>query len=469
MCRVRFGLTGVYFDSLEPSRPREEVFQPLIAAIPPVAQNKQGDVVPEAIDGGAIKEKVVTATGTPKNDEDGTTKTPRDSSLSSSRDEEGCRLAKKAKTNHASVGSKRVRDSSLSSSPSSVSLSSSSSSASSPPSSDEDQVHKSANSKISVQASKRPKPVNSRTTQKCNDKSFKTHTSIPPGGLTKAPAAKRVRFAMDVQKRNTPSDDASDTSSSHSSDDSYTDPPSPTEPYDAFAGYYRTPGASRSHHIDGRTAGSRMRFPAAAEINTDGADGFLDSEDGSEVDVQGLPVKERPPRTVRAVGKSQIRDQRHHLNISTPPARSKHSGRVMDQSRIMAGGLESNVDSGLHLEQSQEGQKKPVSPLQSGGQLRYPKLRSGKNLLEPIFVVRPNFLSDTKKKGMPADMLSSSGYSRGISKNGHEGAKTPPPRPTRVKAPKKNKTTKYRAPSVSDDCKRDAEFDEDLGLRIRDV
>ena len=212
-----------------------------------------------------------------------------------------------------------------------------------------------------------------------------------------------------------------------------------------------------------------MRFPAAEDINADGADGFLDSEDGSEVDVQVLPVKERPPRTVRAVGKGQIRDQRHHLNISTPLARSKHSGRVMDQSRVTAGELESNVDSGVHLEQSQEGQKKGVSPLQSGGHLRYPKLRSGRNLPEPIFVVRPNFLSNTKKKGMPADMLSSSGYSRGISENGHEDAKTPPPRPTRVKAPKKNKTTKYRAPSVSDDCKRDAEFDEDLGLLVRDV
>ncbi len=268
---------------------------------------------------------------------------------------------------------------------------------------------------------------------------------------------------MDVQERNIPSDGASDTSSSHSSDDSYTDPPSPTEPYDAFAGYYRTPGASISHRIDGRIAGSRTHFPAAEETDTDGADNFLDGEDGSEVDVQGLPVKRRPPKTVRAARKGRALDQRHHLSIPTPLTRSKHSGRVMDQSRVMAGELESKIDGGLHLEQSHRGKEQSVSPLQLGGQLRYPKLRSGKNYPEPVFVIRPSSLSNAKKKGTLADTLNSS---RGISKNGHEGT---PPQPTRVKAPKKDKTTKYRAPSVSDDLKRDAEFDEDLGLLVRDV
>lgn len=467
MCRVRFGLTGIYFDSLEPSRPREEFFQPLIAAIPPVAQNKQRDVVPEAIDGGVIKEKVVLETRLSKNDEDGIAKNPSDSS-SSSRDEEGCRLAKNAKTNLAFVENKRVQDSSSSSSsslPSSASLLP----LSSPPStSDEDQIHKRANSKASVQAPKPPKPTNSRTTQRCNDKSSKRHTSIPLGRLTKAPPAKRVRFAMDVQERIIPSEDVNDTSSSHSSDDSYTDPPSSTEPYDAFAGYYRTSGASRSHRMNGRIAGSKTRFPAEEEIKIDGVDGFLDSEDGSEIDVQGLPVRGRPPRTVRAAGKGHPPDQRHHRNSSTPLARSRHSSRVMDHSRVTAGGLESNVNGRLHLEQSHASQKQPVSPLRSG-QSRYPKLRSGKNLPEPIFVVRPRFLSDAKEKGKPAELLSGSGYSRPISMNGHEGTKTSPPRPTRVKAPKKIKAPKYRPPSVSDDLKKDVEFDETSGLLIRDV
>lgn len=462
MCRVRFGLTGIYFEPLEPSRPREESLQPLIAAIPPEAQNKRGDIVPETIDNEGSEAKVGKATGIAKKDEDGTTISPSDSSSSSSsKDEQSRRLAKNTKTNYASVGSKRVRSSSASSS-----SSSSSSSTSSPPSSDEDQGHKSANTKTRVQVAK---PVNSHTTRKCDDKPSKRQTSRSLRGLTKGPPAKRVRFAMDVQEKILPSGDASDTSSSHSSDDSYTDPPSPTEPYDAFAGYYRTPGASRSHRRNGHGVRSGIRFPAEEDMNTDGADGFLVSEDGSEVDVQGLPVKGRLPRTVRAAGKSQSLDQRHHQSSSTPLARSKHSGRVMEQSRVMAGGLERNVDGGLRLEQSHASERQSASPLRSGAQLRYPKLRSGKILPEPIFVVRPRFLSDAEEKGKPAYMLSSSGHGRGMSKNGNEGTKTSLPRPARVKASKQDKTSKYQYPSVSDDLKEDAEFDEDLGLLVRDV
>ena len=452
MCRVRFGLTGIYFDSLEPNRPRDEFFQPMIAAIPPAVQNNQGLVVPEAIDcGAAIKEKASTATEISKKDGEGTT-----GGSSSSIDEGDYLLAKKAKTNRASVGNKRVRDSSSSSS-------TSSSSASAPPtSSDEGQVHRSANSENGP--AKPPKPVNSRTTQKCTDKSAKRHPSTASGKLTKAHPAKRVRFAMNVLEKHIPSDDASDVSGSHSSDDSYIDPPSPTEPYDAFAGYYRTAGASRSHRMKGKIVGLKE------ELSTDGADGFLDSEDGSEVDVQGLPVRGPLARSVRATGKDRFSDQRQGQNTSTPPlARSKHSGSVMDQSRAMASGLESNVDRGLRPELPQASQNRPVSPLRSGGQLRYPKLRSGKTLPEPIFVVRPRFLSDAKHKWRPAYILTSSGYSRGLSKIRHEPAKTSPTRPTQIKAPNENQLPKYSALLVSDDLKNDAEFDEDLGLLVRDV
>lgn len=457
MCRVRFGLTGVYFDSLEPSRPREDYFQPLIAAIPPVAQNRQADTVPKKL-GSESEEKQVTATTSPKNNEDGTIMNPSDSLSSSSsssifRNEQGRHVAgKKKKTNHASVGSKRVRSSSISSS----------SSASSPPSSDEDQDHLSSNTKTSFRAAK---PVRAHTTRKCNNKLSKIHNSTHPQGPTKGPPAKRVRFAMDVQKKIIPSDDASDTSSSHSSDDSYTDPPSPTEPYDAFAGYYRAPGVSGCRRMNGRVVGSRIQFPAEEDINTDD---FLGSEDGSEVDVQGLPVKGSPPRTVRA-GVRQSLDQRHHQNSLTPIARWRHSGRAMKESRITAGGLENIVDGGLHSEQSHASQKASVSPRRSGGHLRYPRLRSGKVLPEPIFVVRPRFLSDAKEERKPAQISSSSGYNWGISKNGHEGTKTPPPRPARVKVSKKNKSSQYHFPSVSEDLTEDAEFDKDLGILVRDI
>lgn len=461
MCRVRFGLTGIYFDSLEPIRPREEASKPLISALPPMVQNQQCNVVSKVMDGGAIKRDAVSAKESSENDEDGgqmqTTKDQTDSSSSSPRDEVVQSWAKRAKINQEPVGSKRARDSSSSSSSSSLS---------SP--SDDDQFQNPANSKISRIISDNSKPVN-LTTQKRTYKAPKPETAKCSEGSSKAPPAKRVRFAMDVQERIIPSDDASETSSSHSSNDSYTDPPPPTEPYDAFAGYYRTACAARSHGMNRRIAGSRMRFPAEEEIDTDGADGFLDSEDGSEVDVQGLPVKGSPRRTVRAAGNGQTSDQRHHQNNSTPPARSTHSGRVRDQSRVMSGGLESNVDGGLHLENSHANQKQPVSPPLSGGHLHYPKLRSGKNLPEPIFVVRPRFLSDAKVKGKPADISNCRAHGGAVSKLGHEGTKTSPPRPTWVKASKKDKIPKHRRPSVGDGLKRDAEFDQDLGLLIRDV
>ena len=452
MCRVRFGLTGIYFDSLEPSRPREEFFQPLIASIPPVAQNKQGDTVPEAMDGGEIKENVVTAMEVTKNNRNGITKSLRDSlSRGESRPS-----AKKAKTNHASVGSKRVRNS----------VSPSSSSVSSPTSSDEDPFHHLVTSKFNLQA---PKPINLRTTQKRSKKPSKRHNSTSPGGLTKAPPAKRVRFAMDLQERIIPSDDCGGTSSSHSSDDSYTELPSPTEPYDAFGGLHRSPGASRSHNTNGQITGWRTRIPAEVGTNIDGYDGFLQSEDGSEADVQALPNKRRPPKNVQAVAQGLTSDQRLHQNNSTPFTWPKRSGQVTDQLRAIASDLESNVDDGSNLKKSHASQKKPESWARSREQLRFSMLRSGKDLPEPIFVVRPRFLSDTKRKGKPAGRLSRSRYSRDNSKNAHEGTRTSSLCTTRVNGPKKSKTANYRPPSATDDSKRDVEFDEGLGMLVRDV
>ena len=442
MCRVRFGLTGIYFDTLEPSRPREEFFQPLIVAIPPVAQNRQEQRIVglEGIDGEEIKGKTVNATGNSINDDDDTVKTPIHLSLLLSRNKECCHFVESAQTNQQSAGSEVVRDFSPSSS----------SPSSSPQSSDEDYVHKPANKKVGVQASKLPKTVYSRTTQTCKDRAPTKHIYTTYRKPIKPPA-KRVRFAMDVQKRTIPSDDARDTSSSNSSDDSYTDPPSPTEPYDAFAGYYRAPAASRFRHENGQIGGPRMRFPEKGGGDADGADGFLDSEDGSEIDVQDLSVKGSPPRTVPAV------------------ARSRESNRVRDQSQLAAGELKSNIEDGLHLEQSQVNQNRLVLPLPSGGHLRYPKLRSGKTLPEPIFVVRSRFHSDAKEKGGPAGILGGGDHGRGILKNQDKDMKASPPHITGLKAPRKKKTPKRRPLSLSDELNGGVRFDEDVGLLIRDV
>ena len=463
MCRVRFGLTGIYFDSLEPSRPREEFFQPLNVSVPPVLHNKHRDAGPEAMSDEEIQEKVIVPTEIPNDNQDCTTKNLSESSSLTPKDE-GCRSTKKVKTIHAFLGSKRVRKS-----VSSSSSSASTSSVSPPPSSDEDRIHDLAYSKINLRAPKRSKLIDLRKTQKHHHNSSKRHTSTSPEGPIKAPPPKRVRFAMDEHESITPSYGVGSTSSSHSSDDSYTDPPSPPEPCDPFRGYYRTPAASNFHDTNGQGAEWGTRVAAGVATDMDRYDDFLDSEDGSEVDVQALPVKRCPQRTMHADVGGPKSNQRHHQNNTAPTAWSKQSGRVTDQSCAVAQNDERNVDNGLHLEESHANQREYVLRPQAHEQLRYPKLRSGKDLPEPIFVVRPRFLSDAKGKGKPAGIFSGGRYSRDISKNRQEGTKGPPSCLTVAKAPNKNKTPKYRPPSTTDDLKRDVEFDVDLDMLIRDV
>ena len=463
MCRVRFGLTGIYFDSLEPSRPREEFFQPLNVSVPPVLHIKHGDAGSEATSGEEIQEKVIVPTEISNDNQDCTTKNLSDTSSSTSKDE-GCRSTKKVKTIHAFVGSKRVRNS-----VSSSSSSASTSSVSPPPSSDEDRIHDLANSKINLRAPKRSKLIDLRKTQKHHHNSSKRHTSTSPEGPTKAPPPKRVRFAMDEHKSITPSHGVGSTSSSHSSDDSYTDPPSPTEPCDPFRGYYRTPAASNFHDTNGQGAEWGTQVAAGVATDMDRYDDLLDSEDGSEVDVQALPVKRCPQRTMHADVGGPKSNQRHHQNNTAPTARSKQSERVIDQSCVVAQNDERNVDNGLHLEESHANQRESVLRPQSHEQLRYPKLRSGKDIPEPIFVVRPRFLSNAKGKGKPAGIFSGGRNSRDISKNRQEGTKGPPSCLTVAKAPNRNKPPKYRPPSITDDVKRDVEFDVDLDMLVRDV
>ena len=458
MCRIRFGLTGVYFDPLEPSRPREESFQPWIVTVPPLPQNEQEDAVLKSIGDGAITEKTPTATGHPKNRR-GITKTPLNSSLST-RNQRNSLLATSAGRNHVCVEIERDRDPSSSSSSLTSSSSLSSSSVSSPPSSDEDQIQKAVKGKRSLRGSSPPKLVNSQITRSKNSNQFKRYTSTHLREPTKPPPAKRVRFAMDIQERTTTSDNASDTSSSRSSDDSYTDPPSPTEPYDAFAGYYRAPGASKLQRLSGRIARSGMQLSPDEETNTERRDGLLDcvldSEDGSEVDVQNLPVKECPPRTLRATGKGQSPNCRHRQSDSTLPSRSAISGTFIDPSLLIPGAPQRNINTGLTLERSHASQKQPTLSLRSNGQLRHPKLRSGKNIPEPIFVVRPRFLSSSEQLRKPADLLGGSRHGSGTSKSLNEDTgKTSLPRPAQIKAAKQSKNARYNLPAIGEETKRD--------------
>ena len=444
MCRIRFGLTGVYFDPLEPSRPREGSFQPWIVTRPPLPQNEQEDAVLESIGDGAVTQKNPTATGHPKNRQ-GITKTPLNSSLSTRNERNGL-LATSAGRNHVCVEIERDRDP-LSSSSSLISSSSlSSSSVSSPPSSDEDQVQKAVKGKRSLRGSSPPKLVNSQITKRNISNHFKRHTSTPLREPTKPPPTKRVRFVMDIQERTTTSDNASDTSSSRSSDDSYTDPPLPTEPYDAFAGYYRAPGASESQRLRGRTARPGMQLPPDKETNTERLDGLLDrvldSEDGSEVDVQNLPVKRR-------IGKGQSPKYRHRQSDSTLHSRSAVSSTVIEPSLLIPGGFQRNINTGLTRERSHANQK----------QFRYLKLRSGKNLPEPIFVVRPRFLSSIEESKKPADLSGGSRHASSTSKSLNEDTgKTSLPRPAQIKAVKRSKNARYNLRAMGEETKRDGDY-----------
>ena len=450
MCRIRFGLTGVYFDPLEPSRPREESFQSWIVTRPPLPQNEQEDAMLKSIGDRAITEKTPTATRHPE-DCQGITKTLLNSSLSTRNEKKGL-WATRAGRDHVCVEIERDRDPLSSSSSLISSSSSSSSSVSSPPSSDEDQVQKAVKGERSLQGSSPPKLVNSQITQRNNSNHFKRHTSTALREPPKPSPTKRVRFAMDTQERTTTSDNASDTSSSRSSDDSYTDPPSPTEPYDALAGYYRAPGASKFQRLRGRNPRPGMQLPPDEETNTERLDGLLDrvldSEDGSEVDVQNLPVKGRPLRTLRATRKGQSSNYRHRQSDSTLLSRSAVSGTVIEPSQLIPSGLQRNINTGLTLERSHASQKL----------LRYIKLRSGKNLPEPIFVVRPRFLSSIEESKKPADLSGGSRHGSGTSKSLNEDTgKTSLPRPAQIKAAKQSKNARYNLPAMGKETKRDGD------------
>lgn len=167
----------------------------------------------------------------------------------------------------------------------------------------------------------------------------------------------------------------SDTSSSHSSDDSYTDPPSPVEPYDAFSGYYRAPGASRTHEDKYDTASLLARWQQEEAFGTDW---LFDSGEGSEVDVQDLPVKNTPLKITHYNG-IRLQSDRMHPNTSLTP--SKRLGRGPQG---LAWDLEGEIGirrdcAGLHPMESRSQRRKSAMP-------RHPDegpKRSGKNFLEP--------------------------------------------------------------------------------------
>ena len=375
MCRVRFGLTDIHFDECRPSLPRESYYQPLVVAIPSTVEKRQGKSGSRLIARGVtVKKDVVGATpnvGITRSYKksrnsgvkafDGSARSS--SSLSSLlRDDDGSKsTGTRVKPKAPSTGVKRPRT-----------LSSSSSSLS-----DENWPHKPTKNatRQSVTTPAVLPKLASPTKTKCNIKCTKASALKTTKKSSKAPSTKKVRFVMDMGDATIPHHPVSDTSSSHSSDVSYTDPPSPVEPYDAYSGYYRAPGASRTHGNKYNTASLLARWQREEDFGTDW---LFDSEEGSAVDVQHLPVKNTPLKLMHYNG-IRLRSDRMHPNISLAPL--KRPGRGPQG---MAWDLESEMMDRRHCAglQPMESHLQRRESVMSRHPVEGPK-RSGKKVLEP--------------------------------------------------------------------------------------
>ncbi len=378
MCRVRFGLTDIHFEECQPSLPRESYYRPLVATIPSLVEKRQGKPVLSSI-ARRVAEKKNIAGATPngcmaklpeemKRSQssrakgfDGSARSSSSSSLLRNEDGPNC-TGTRVKLQAPTTGIKRPRSSSLSSSSLSDGI-----------------CPRQATNTTTKQLAKPPAllpKLASPTKTECNIKCNKASALKSSKKSGKAPPTKKVRFAMDMEDARIPNHPASDTSSSHSSDDSYTDPPSPVEPYDAFSGYYRTPGVSRIHGIKYDRASLLAQWQQEEEFGTDW---LFDSGEGSEVDVQDLPVKNTPLIITHYNGTSLQSDRMHPNDTSLAP--SQRLGRGPQD---LAWDLESEMGgsgecAGLQPMESHSQRRKSVMPCHPD---EGPK-RSGKKVLEP--------------------------------------------------------------------------------------
>ena len=382
MCRVRFGLTDIHFEECRPSLPRESYYRPLVAAIPSSVEKRQENPGSRSIASVVIEKNDVVGTipnvgmakkycwpGEMKKNQSSGVKafdgSARSSSSSSSllRDEDGHNCTgTRVKVEAPTTGIKRPRTSSSSSS--------SLSDGNYPRKPTKHTTKQSATTSDLL-----PKPA-SPTKTKCNIKCTKASALKSSKNSGKAPPTKRVRFLMNTGDAMIPNHPVSDISSSHSSDDSYTDPQPPVEPYDAFSGYYRAPGASRTRGDKYDMASLLARWQQEEEFGTDW---LFDSGEGSEVDVQDLPVKNTPLRISHYNG-LRLQSDGKHPNTSLAP--SKILGRGPQSS---AWDLESELGTrrdcaGLQPTESHSQRRNSAMP-------RHPNegpKRSGKNFLEPV-------------------------------------------------------------------------------------
>lgn len=238
MCRIRFGVTGIHFDNLEPSRPHEEAYQPLVSPLPAIVDKKTSSEGPLPI----ITKKEVgrQAVGLKTSKKGLPTKRKEKSVMVES--DPGPSSVLSSSYNNCDEGSsqttakrKRSQDSSSSSSSSSNSDAGLDHSLRDGPSGE----RQASTSKNEAKANKNkaaPRKVPSiKPTKFPPVKKVRFYddasTADELNSAKYTPPAKKVRFADMVEERTIP-DDASDSSSSDSSNDSYTDPGPPIEPHD---------------------------------------------------------------------------------------------------------------------------------------------------------------------------------------------------------------------------------------------
>ena len=251
MCRVRLGLTDVHFEEWEPNFPRRAYYRPLVAAFPIAGERRLGPLIPIFVDEkpDAGKKAVVVPAPPPP---------PPPKS------ESPCLLDQHIKNKEK----RRKRKDSANETSSKGSSSSSQSSTAS--SSSGDGSHNSRSAKPTkknnpasafAKGATNPHPAVSllyKHSQK------KLSTAVSSETSRKGPPAKRVRFAMDMKNtapRSFPLYAASDSSDTHSSQESMIDPgPLPPRPVGGWGPRLARPAAGLSTGPStgptvGRTAG----------------------------------------------------------------------------------------------------------------------------------------------------------------------------------------------------------------------
>lgn len=462
MCRIRFGVDGIYFEELQPSRFREEYYQPLISNMPDVyngafyGDNRPSDfagkqtrwtrarVLPESLD------KRRPGKDNIRKDINHITHPP--SSTSSSSSDDDCRplltetdirkRSRQSSSSSSSSDSDGHRHGSAKDKQTTTTRTTKSSQSKKPVLRD---VHQTQSGRI-------PVSVTSKTVKGPPVKRVRFSKASSP--------EKKVRFADMIEEKRIVNDDANDddsesSSSSNSTYDSYIDPPSPIEPYDVFSGYYRSPGVSQAYRNTLRQKG-RSSF-GMIEWNGD-THGYLDASDGSGIDADNAAVS-RPRR--------RIRPGSNFYAIPSSRGRSPAS-----QSWVSGSEIESNIDDvGEDPATSRFHRQRSLSPLVPSKRLRDPKIRSTKPVPEPVFVVRSKVQANTQStRNRPNDLRRTANVGGETNlREEYEARKAARLSPASDRDTEKDKTRKYKPPSVSDDVESESEVDLHTGVLFRDV